>query len=130
MQGFSFRKVEKRVVTARQHGRHVVAVMFPVRTVNNADGAVPPRFKQKTVTGSCPAELQQAAPDAGTVQQLLPAPFTRCRYRHALRRSAPGAAGDDAARIRAEPDQYDASFLVLFPDELADVDHAGPGHVR
>ncbi len=63
------------------------------------------------------------------MQHVFPAARSGRRHLHSLHRRFPLLAGDDAAAMRTEADQDHTIVFVLFPDQLAHVDHAVIGHV-
>ena len=63
------------------------------------------------------------------VQRMLEAVVSRGRHAHAAHGGAPFFTGDHGTAVRAEADEHDIILVVRLPYELADVEHAGAGHV-
>src|SRR5207245_1283848 len=74
------------------------------------------------------AQQEKTAVAGNTVQDVLPATGGRSGDVHALHRRIPGRAGDHAAVVAAHTNQHHIVAVAL-ARELADVDHALPGHV-
>src|SRR5439155_4161142 len=129
VEGMGFVEVDQRVVAAREHGGHVVSALA-IRIVDDADGAMRTHVHESIRVCLVTAQREERARAARSVQHVFPAPGPAWGNAHALHRRLPLRAGDDAAMVRAEPDQHHSLASVPLPDELPDVQDAGTSATR
>jgi hypothetical protein len=112
--------IDERIVSLRQHRRHVVSAPLITGMVDDADGAM--RDGGRVVRFN-PAEEEELVVRPRAVECVLPAVRNARRHLHDLLLCAPRVRGNHRASVAAEAYGEDVLFPVAFADELSDVDN-------